>query len=58
VTQIVPFSAFYPAEHYHKDYYDNNKEDAYCTFVINPKIQKLMQRYGKDVKEEYKNEAE
>jgi peptide-methionine (S)-S-oxide reductase len=58
VTEIVPFSNFYPAEHYHKDYYGNNNEDPYCTFVIDPKIQKLMQKYGKDVKEEYKNEAE
>jgi peptide-methionine (S)-S-oxide reductase len=57
ITEIVPFSNFYPAEHYHKDYYDTNKEDSYCTFVINPKIQKLLQEYGKDVKEEYKNEA-
>jgi len=57
VTEIVPFSNFYSAEHYHKDYYDNNKDDSYCTFVINPKIQKLLQKYGKDVKEEYKNEA-
>jgi peptide-methionine (S)-S-oxide reductase len=53
VTEILPFSNFYPAEHYHKDYYDNNKNDGYCTFVINPKIQKLLQKYGKDVKEEY-----
>ena len=57
VTEIVPFTNFYPAEHYHKDYYDNNKDDSYCTFVINPKIQKLLQKYGKDVKEEYKSEA-
>ena len=57
VTEIVPFSNFYPAEHYHKDYYDKNKDEGYCTFVINPKIQKLMQKYGKDIKEEYKNEA-
>jgi len=58
VTEIVPFSSFYPAEHYHKDYYDKNKDDSYCTFVINPKIQKLMREYGKDVKEEYQNETE
>ena len=57
VTQIVPFSNFYPAEHYHKDYYDKNKDDSYCTFVIDPKIQKLMREYGNDIKEEYKNEA-
>ena len=58
VTEIVPFSNFYPAEHYYKDYYDNNKDDGYCTFVINPKIQKLLKQYGNQVKEEYKNEAQ
>jgi peptide-methionine (S)-S-oxide reductase len=57
VTEIVPFSAFYPAEHYHKDYYDKNKEDSYCTFVIDPKIQKLLKEYGNDVKKEYQNES-
>lgn len=54
VTQIVPFTAFYKAENYHKDYYDRNKEYPYCNFVIDPKIQKLMRDYRKDVKEEYK----
>jgi peptide-methionine (S)-S-oxide reductase len=58
VTEIVPFNNFYSAEYYHKDYYDNNKDDGYCTFVIDPKIQKLLQKYGNDVKEEYKNEIE
>ncbi|MFI4963117.1 MAG: peptide-methionine (S)-S-oxide reductase MsrA [Legionellales bacterium] len=58
VTEIMPFTNFYPAEHYHKDYYDNNKEDSYCAFVIDPKIQKLMREYGNDVKEEYKNATE
>lgn len=58
ITEIVPFTNCYPAEHYHKDYYDKNKDDSYCTFVINPKIQKLLQEYGNNIKEEYKNEAQ
>jgi peptide-methionine (S)-S-oxide reductase len=58
VTEIVPFANFYPAEHYHMDYYEKNTYDSYCTFVINPKIQKLLKEYGNDIKEEYKNEAE
>ena len=58
VTEIVPFISFYPAEHYHKDYYDKNKEDAYCTFIIDPKIQKLMREYGNEVKKEYYSAAE
>ena len=55
VTQIVPFTKFYEAEDYHKDYFDKNRDYPYCRFVINPKVQKLMEKYGKDVKEEYKN---
>ncbi len=54
VTEITAFKNFYEAENYHRDYYDKNKEYPYCNFVIDPKIQKLMQKYGKDVKEEYK----
>jgi peptide-methionine (S)-S-oxide reductase len=53
VTQIIPFTNFYKAENYHEDYYDKNRNLPYCTYIIDPKIQKLMQRYGKDVKEEY-----
>jgi peptide-methionine (S)-S-oxide reductase len=55
VTEIIPFTNFYEAENYHKDYFDKNKEYPYCTYIINPKIQKLMEKYRKDIKEEYKN---
>ena len=55
VTEIVPFTNFYEAETYHKDYYDKNKQYPYCTFVINPKIKKLLEKYGNEVKEEYKS---
>jgi peptide-methionine (S)-S-oxide reductase len=54
VTEIIPFTNFYKAENYHENYYDKNKNYPYCTYVIDPKIQKLMQKFGKDVKEEYK----
>lgn len=57
VTEIVPFTNFYPAENYHKDYYDKNKTAPYCTFVIDPKIQKLLKEFGEDVKEEYKKQT-
>lgn len=56
VTQIVPFRKFYPAENYHKDYYDQNKDYPYCTFVINPKIKKLLEKYSTIVKKEYLGE--
>ncbi len=41
VTEIVPLTAFYEAESYHQDYYENNPYAGYCTFVIKPKLQKL-----------------
>jgi peptide-methionine (S)-S-oxide reductase len=50
VTEIVPFTNFYAAEDYHHDYYDNNRSASYCTFVIDPKIQKLLKTYGDRVK--------
>jgi peptide-methionine (S)-S-oxide reductase len=51
VTEIAPFTNFYPAEDYHKDYYDNNRSQPYCMFVIDPKIQKLLKEYRSDLKE-------
>jgi peptide-methionine (S)-S-oxide reductase len=53
ITEITPFSNFYAAEDYHKDYYDNNQDAPYCNFVIQPKVQKLLLKYGNDVKGEY-----
>jgi peptide-methionine (S)-S-oxide reductase len=46
VTEIAPFTNFYAAEDYHRDYYDNNRSASYCAFVIDPKIQKLLKAYG------------
>ena len=53
VTEIVPFSKFYPAEDYHKEYYENNRNASYCNFVIDPKVQKLLQKYSDKIKQEY-----
>ena len=42
VTEIVPLTNFYPAEEYHQDYYQNNKnKNPYCRAVIAPKLKKL-----------------
>lgn len=54
VTEIVPFENFYKAEDYHQNYYDNAPANPYCTIVIDPKIDKLLKEFGKEVKEEYK----
>ncbi len=52
VTEIVPFTNFYPAEDYHKDYYDKNRSQGYCMFVIDPKVKKLLKEYKNVVKDE------
>lgn len=54
VTTIEPFVSFYPAEPHHQKYYDRNTDAPYCRYIIDPKLQKLLKKYGKDVKEEYK----
>lgn len=41
VTEITAFQAFYPAEDYHADYYNNNKRAPYCNLVIMPKLEKF-----------------
>ena len=41
VTEIIPLTAFYPAEKYHQDYFDKNPTAAYCRAVISPKLGKL-----------------
>lgn len=42
VTEIKPLTVFYPAEQYHQDYYQNNKDrNPYCQVVIAPKLKKL-----------------
>lgn len=54
VTEIVAFTKFYQAEMYHQNYYDNNAQAPYCTYIIDPKIKKLLTEYSGDIKEEYK----
>jgi peptide-methionine (S)-S-oxide reductase len=41
VTEIVPFTKFYPAEKHHQQFYDNNTNYGYCRMVIAPKLEKL-----------------
>ncbi len=41
VTTVEPFTTFYPAEDYHKDYFKRNPNEGYSQFVIAPKLVKL-----------------
>ena len=52
VTEISPFTNFYPAEDYHKEYYERNRYQPYCMAVIDPKVRKLLNEYRDEVKAE------
>lgn len=47
VTQVEKIDIFYPAEDYHHNYYNNNKSQGYCQFVIQPKIEKYKKIFEK-----------
>ena len=51
VTEISPLGPFYNAEEDHQEYYDRNREQSYCQFVIDPKIKKLRTYYSNKLKE-------
>ena len=42
VTEIKPFDVFYEAEDYHKNYYNKNKNQPYCKYIIKPKLDKIF----------------
>jgi peptide-methionine (S)-S-oxide reductase len=41
VTEISPSTEFYVAEDYHQNYYNQNGDEPYCRFVIQPKVEKF-----------------
>lgn len=41
VTEIQPLETFFPAEKYHHDYYNRNRNLPYCALVISPKLKKF-----------------
>ncbi len=55
VTQVVPLTVFYSAEKYHQDYYDNNKSQPYCLYVVKPKIEKVEKLYKTKLKAKYRD---
>jgi peptide-methionine (S)-S-oxide reductase len=50
VTKISPVSKFYEAEKVHQNYYNDNKSQGYCSYVITPKIDKLKKMFEDKLK--------
>lgn len=50
VTQLVAFDKFWPATSDMQNFYENNPYAGYCRVIINPKVQKLRQKFAAKLK--------
>ena len=50
VTEIALLEEFYEAENYHHNYYNNNKNQGYCQYVIQPKLEKFKKVFSDELK--------
>lgn len=50
VTEITAFTEFYPAEDYHQNYYNLNGTAPYCSYVIQPKLEKFQKVFKSKLK--------
>ena len=50
VTEVVPLEKFYPAEDYHRDYFERNPQQGYCRIVIAPKVSKARSHFLEKLK--------
>ena len=52
VTEVTPVSVFFKAEDYHQNYFNQNSEQPYCLFVIQPKLQKFVEAFKEKIRPE------
>jgi peptide-methionine (S)-S-oxide reductase len=45
VTQLQPAQAWYKAEDYHQDYFNQHPLQGYCAFVVAPKVAKFRKTF-------------
>jgi len=50
VTEISPFTEFYKAEDYHQNYFNLNGDAPYCSYVIQPKVEKFKKVFKDKLK--------
>jgi peptide-methionine (S)-S-oxide reductase len=50
VTEIAPFTVFYPAEEYHQEYFARNPGQGYCQIVVAPKVAKFRKKFASRLK--------
>ena len=49
-TVLLDEALFWPAEAYHREYFDRHPGQGYCQFVIAPKVQKFRARFAELLK--------
>ncbi|MEK7137986.1 MAG: peptide-methionine (S)-S-oxide reductase MsrA [Patescibacteria group bacterium] len=45
VTEVKPLGEFYEAEEEHRNFYKRNSSAPYCQVVINPKLEKVQEKF-------------
>jgi peptide-methionine (S)-S-oxide reductase len=50
VTEIKPYTKFYSAEEFHRDYFERNPEKAYCQVIIAPKVAEFRKKWETKLK--------
>ncbi|HNT80582.1 MAG TPA: peptide-methionine (S)-S-oxide reductase MsrA [Bacteroidia bacterium] len=50
VTTIEAYTNYTKAEKYHQDYYNQNQNQPYCSFVIQPKLDKFKKAFQSKLK--------
>ena len=46
VTEVADAAAFYPAENYHRQYFERNRSQPYCQLVVAPKVAKFRKAFA------------
>lgn len=52
VTEITAATEFFKAEDYHQNYYSLNSNAPYCTYVIQPKLEKFKKAFSARLKKQ------
>ncbi len=47
VTEVMPLGdTYYPAEDYHKNYFEHHQDAPYCQLIIAPKVEKVEKKFA------------
>ena len=50
VTELSPLPAFYKAEDYHQDYFNQHPLQGYCAFIVAPKVAKVRASFADKIR--------